>query len=716
MRTLPAEVFRHTRVRLEGWLLTEDVGADGARLWIRVNGEDGRVLALDNLEGRAASGTDPWVRYVVEVDVPPDAGTIAYGALLIGPGRLVVDDLALIQTDTLALGQPHWTRTPWLADPGFERTPVGGWPSSWGGGGGGHEVVVDTVAWSGRRSLRMRKSPTSAASDGPVVGVATQWVDGSMVRGRRVRLSGYIRTEGVEEEFAGLWVRVDGPTGMVSLDNMGDRGPRGTTPWRRYVVEADVPIDARGVAFGALKPGDGTAWFDDLVLETASGPDPESASGGSSLGNLGGGLIDLSRPATNPADVEWLAARAVPLDTARVGDSFADLQVLESVLGPRRIVGLGESSHGVAEFNRSKARLVRYLHEHLGYDVLAFEAPLFDCHRANAALDASAAEVALRDCAYSVWETEEVLELFKYVAETRSTDRPLRLVGFDNQHARRDTTRTAFLVREFDAVGLGAEAARLEAILADAPPPSLSVTPGAFIEYVEGPGADLVRGYESLADQAEAVAGSEGLPLGGTSLGLAVQVARSLHAHVEQTVVGDRGRAALRRGDSAEAGTLRKESMAVRDLQMAENLAYLVDEAYPEAKVIAWAHNLHLSHGPSNDGWQWMGEHVKDRYAEAYYAVGFYAGGGEMAANDRTVHAVMTPGDYSLEATIIEAGLSDVFVDLSEGDWAGRLTTAMDWGQTPVRIVPRSEYGGILCVEEVSAPAYLSPAAPGGAD
>ena len=44
---------------------------------------------------------------------------------------------------------------------------------------------------------------------------------------------------------------------------------------------------------------------------------------------------------------------------------------------------LGESGHGVREFNLAKVRLIRFLHEEMGFDVLAFESGLFECWQAE---------------------------------------------------------------------------------------------------------------------------------------------------------------------------------------------------------------------------------------------------------------------------------------------------------------------------------------------
>lgn len=98
-------------------------------------------------------------------------------------------------------------------------------------------------------------------------GVATSTFPVEVAAGKRIRYSGYIKTEGATREWAGLWWRVDGESGALGFDNMQDRGPKGTTPWKRYEIELDVSPEATNINFGALHAGDGTAWFDGLQVE-----------------------------------------------------------------------------------------------------------------------------------------------------------------------------------------------------------------------------------------------------------------------------------------------------------------------------------------------------------------------------------------------------------------------------------------------------------------
>lgn len=90
--------------------------------------------------------------------------------------------------------------------------------------------------------------------------------------GKRIRLSGYLRTKDVSD-WSGYWMRVDGGDPLVALefDNMHDgktdRSVTGTTDWKKCEIVLDVPQAASGIAFGALLVGTGQIWFMDPTFE-----------------------------------------------------------------------------------------------------------------------------------------------------------------------------------------------------------------------------------------------------------------------------------------------------------------------------------------------------------------------------------------------------------------------------------------------------------------
>jgi erythromycin esterase-like protein len=98
----------------------------------------------------------------------------------------------------------------------------------------------------------------------PPFGVSGGTLPVDAVRGKTVRLSGKIRTEGAG--WAALWLRADKGGRPVAFDNMQTRAPRGDTDWKDHHVEIAVPADAEFVVLGVLLSGPGRAYFDGLTI------------------------------------------------------------------------------------------------------------------------------------------------------------------------------------------------------------------------------------------------------------------------------------------------------------------------------------------------------------------------------------------------------------------------------------------------------------------
>jgi len=80
---------------LKGFLKTSDVNDGFAGLWLREDDELGQTLAFDNMANRGVKGTSDWKEYSIRLPLSGDANTIFIGALVVGPGRLWVDQLQL---------------------------------------------------------------------------------------------------------------------------------------------------------------------------------------------------------------------------------------------------------------------------------------------------------------------------------------------------------------------------------------------------------------------------------------------------------------------------------------------------------------------------------------------------------------------------------------------------------------------------------------------
>lgn len=134
-QSFSAEEYRGKRVRLSGYARTSD--ATGmARLWVRVDGSAAGT-PFDNMSDRALSGTTPWQRCDLVVDVPADSKVIHIGAIFFGEGVMWIDDLQFEAVDaslpvTAQMREPQPSAAPARAlsgrplNLGFERRPARG--------------------------------------------------------------------------------------------------------------------------------------------------------------------------------------------------------------------------------------------------------------------------------------------------------------------------------------------------------------------------------------------------------------------------------------------------------------------------------------------------------------------------------------------------------------------------------------------------------------
>jgi erythromycin esterase len=70
----------------------------------------------------------------------------------------------------------------------------------------------------------------------------------------------------------------------------------------------------------------------------------------------------------------------------------------------------------------------------------------------------------------------------------------------------------------------------------------------------------------------------------------------------------------------------------VRDRAMAENVKWLAEEAFPDEKIVLWAHNGHISADPSAPGFVSMGQHLRQAFGEQMRVLGFAFERGEVYA------------------------------------------------------------------------------------
>lgn len=112
---------------------------------------------------------------------------------------------------------------------------------------------------------------------------------------------------------------------------------------------------------------------------------------------------------------------------------FSNLETLNENFEGVRVVTLGEQTHYDGATFDAKIQLVKYLHEKLGFNVLAFESGYFECSKAAELLAKGNSKGLLKEAVFGVWDNKSLAELEEYILYTHTTPSPLLVTGFDVQ-------------------------------------------------------------------------------------------------------------------------------------------------------------------------------------------------------------------------------------------------------------------------------------------
>lgn len=402
----------------------------------------------------------------------------------------------------------------------------------------------------------------------------------------------------------------------------------------------------------------------------------------------------------------WFQSSTKVVRSLTYDQDFSDLAFVQEALGEKRLVMLGESSHGVREFSQAKLRLIKHLHQNLGFSVLAFEGGLFDCEQAQVAIERSLPVTALNRCLFQVWHTETLGDLLDYVLQTQSTANPLRLTGFDVQFSGTASSEraahTAELVRKASSV-YADDVLELESSY------YLDLQQALAANSSDDPAMTRLRlrlnefsaAYRNLAEflTSNVTRLTADGQFSTRDVLIAAQYARTSPLFAQQV---------------SERFTFESGGRA-RDQGMADNLTALVETIYPDDKIIGWAHNAHLRHQgtgflPNGN----MGTLVHNALESELYTVGFYMYRGQHAFNDRSLQTVAAPLNFSLEAVFYTRRMKYLFVDLESVDttqtgatWLTQSTPTWSWGVQQNDLRLQEEYDGLFLIDTVTPPDFL---------
>ena len=331
----------------------------------------------------------------------------------------------------------------------------------------------------------------------------------------------------------------------------------------------------------------------------------------------------------------WLRSHAIPLKTVSPGSPTADLQPLKKIVGPARIVALGEATHGTREFFQLKHRLIEFLVTEMGFNTIALEAGMPEAQRLNAYLQTGQGDPAqlVRGLGFWAWDTQEVLDAVQWMRRYNQSGKGhLQFVGFDVQHPEM-------------AIG------NLRAFLSKEDPGYLdqlpSETSGTATAW-----NDVIQHLETKRTQYKAKP---------AEMDWLIQNARLVRQSLQA-----------------------KSKEVSRDRSMADNIKW-VTEHNPEARLVIWTHNGHASM-KNIRGYDPMGGYLREMYGNQAVLIGsaFYEGSFQTMTPQGMHNFTVPPTPAgSMDAVFAAVGLPLFAVDMRTAPKEGPVAS---WLHSPQKM------------------------------
>ena len=360
----------------------------------------------------------------------------------------------------------------------------------------------------------------------------------------------------------------------------------------------------------------------------------------------------------NNDELRLILKNTYPISTISPTETdYDDLLFLADILQDKRIVILGEQGHRDGKAFEAKTRLIKYLHEELGYNLIAFEgATIFDMFYASSRIKHDPTpENALRQIRgglYYAWSgSHEFHEMANFISQRHDS---LSIIGIDNNFWMTHYARyfPVFLDQSFDLRN------------------SSEIDYDKFLENYNR----MLTDFDLIGDQSfnfnEVI----------EEIGIVKNIVfkhTTISSHAKDHLIRE-----LDNFITFIKGIQRglEDNVPHRSRQMADNLLWALDNIYPEEKVIIWTANFHgvrnldqAIYADDDDRYQHiisMGQHIVDEYGE-----------------DNVYSIAITSSEKE-----IESDTEDLLV-FPDTTWEGRFAINYDEDYAFIDFIPMRKFG-----------------------
>tara|TARA_R110002167_G_scaffold354407_1_gene568220 strand:- start:247 stop:2022 length:1776 start_codon:yes stop_codon:yes gene_type:complete len=242
--------------------------------------------------------------------------------------------------------------------------------------------------------------------------------------GDTIVLSGRIKYENVKD-FVGLLMRIDGYSKKNSLafKSMQNQKISGTSDWREYSIKLPFPSNAKAIYVGGILGKKGVAWFNDFKV-SIDGKDIQKLEETKRL--------TLENYNSNELE-SALSKSSRKLDFSSEETLRNSLDPLIEKIGNKKIVAIGESTHGTSEFYQLREIITKRLIKEKGYSLVVLENPYDDIEILNRDLHKTPLDSLMRKHLFSIYQTQEMKSFLQWYKDNKS-EYNIKFKGCDDSY------------------------------------------------------------------------------------------------------------------------------------------------------------------------------------------------------------------------------------------------------------------------------------------